>query len=166
MLKLATIVKFLIDKIIEWFYGPFKRYIPLETFRYGVTGGLNLVLDTVLYFVFYHYILDKKFIDLGFVVVSPHIAAFLIVFPITFTTGFLLAKYITFTASPIRGRVQLFRYGVTVCGSIILNYILLKGFVEYLYIWPTIAKVLTTGVVIIYSYMIQRYYTFKTAKLT
>ena len=166
MLKLVSAIKFLIDTIIDWFYGPFRPFIPVETFRYGVTGGLNLVLDTLLYFVFYHYILDKQDIDLGFVVVSPHIAAFLFVFPITFTTGFLLAKYITFTASPIRGRVQLFRYALTVCGSILLNYILLKAFVEYLYIWPTIAKVLTTGLVIIYSYIIQRYYTFKTANLT
>ena len=84
---------------IDWFHFPFLHFIPKEIFRYAVTGGLNMVLDLCLYFIFYSHILDKKVVELGFVAVSPHIAAFLIVFPITFTTGFLLAKYITFTAS-------------------------------------------------------------------
>jgi hypothetical protein len=102
---------------------------------------------------------------LGFVAISPHIAAFLIVFPITFITGFLLAKYITFTSSPIKGKTQLLRYMITVAGAIFLNYILLKIFVEYLLIWPTVSKIIITVIVVIYSYMMQRYFTFKTGKL-
>ena len=53
-----------------------------------------------------------QIVHLGFVAISPHIAAFLIVFPMTFTSGFLLAKYVTFTASELKGRIQLFRYGL------------------------------------------------------
>jgi putative flippase GtrA len=147
---------------IDWAYQPFKKIIPRETFRYAATGGFNTALDILLYFVFYHYILSKQIVDFGFVAISPHIAAFIFVFPITFISGFLFAKHITFTASPIRGRVQLFRYALTVAGSIFLNYILLKFFVEYLLIWPTISKIITTVFVVTYSYMVQRYYTFKT----
>jgi putative flippase GtrA len=153
----------LINGTIEWFYKPFKKYIPAETFRYAATGGFNTALDIFLYFFFYHFVLHKEIVDLGFVAISPHIAAFIIVFPITFTTGFLFAKYITFTNSQIKGRVQLFRYGLTVGGSILLNYILLKFFVEYLLIWPTVAKIITTVIVVAYSYFIQRFFTFKTA---
>ncbi len=155
----------IIQDIISWFYTPFQKVIPPETFRYGVTGGFNTLLDIFLYFVFYNYILAKQIVDFGFVAISPHIAAFLFVFPITFTTGFLLARYITFTSSPIRGRVQVFRYAVTVLGAILLNYVLLKLFVEYMFIWPTVAKVITTVIVVTYSYMVQRYYTFKTGSL-
>lgn len=158
-------LRILLDKIITWFYQPFKRFIPPETFRYAATGGLNTAFDIFLYFYFYNFILRKEVIELGFVAISPHIAAFIMVFPITFTTGFLLAKYITFTSSPIRGRVQLLRYGLTVAGAILLNYILLKLFVEYLFIWPTISKIITTVFVVAYSYFIQRYFTFKTANV-
>jgi len=62
----------------------------------------------------------------------------------------------------LRGKTQLTRYGLSVVGSILLNYICLKVFVEYFYIWPTVSKILTTVVVIIYSYVIQRHFTFKT----
>lgn len=147
---------------IDWFYSPFSKIISEETFRYGVTGGANTVLDIFLYFIFYNFVIDKQIIDLGFVSISPHIAAFLMVFPITFSTGFILAKYITFTQSEIKGRVQLIRYGVSVGGSIILNYLLLKLFVEVVGLYATLSKLLTTCVVILYSFIIQKYYTFQT----
>jgi putative flippase GtrA len=102
-------------------------------------------------------------VDLRIVVISPYIAAFLIVFPITFFTGFLLAKYITFTNSEIRGRIQLIRYVISVSGSILLNYIFLKLFVELVGFWPTLSKIVTTGIVVIYSYFAQKFFTFKTA---
>lgn len=159
-------IRNIIIEVIDWSYKPFKKYVPQETFRYAATGGFNTALDIFLYFFFYNFVLNKQIVDFGFVAVSPHIAAFIFVFPITFTTGFLLAKYITFTSSPIRGKVQLFRYAMTVAGAIFLNYILLKFFVEYLLIWPTVSKIITTVFVVAYSYMVQRYYTFKTGKIS
>ena len=158
-------IRDLIIRIIDWFYFPFLHFIPGEVFRYAVTGGLNTVLDLMLYFVFYRFILDKQIVDLGFVAISPHIAAFLMVFPITFSTGFILAKYVTFSASELRGRIQLFRYGVTVFGAIILNYVFLKLFVEYFGWYATLSKGVTTVIVVVYSYISQRYFSFKTARL-
>ena len=152
-------------QIIEWSYQPFRKIIPPETYRYAATGGFNVALDIFLYFVFYNFILQKQIIELGFIAISPYIAAFLIVFPITFITGFLFAKYITFTNSLLRGRVQLIRYMISVGGSIILNYVLLKFLVEYLLIWPTVSKMIITVIVVIYSYVVQRYFTFKTGEI-
>ena len=41
---------------IDQFYFIFKRVMPVKTYRYAVCGGSNLVLDTVLYFVVYHFV--------------------------------------------------------------------------------------------------------------
>lgn len=153
-----------IIRIVDWFYFPFLQFIPKEIFRYAATGGANTILDILLYFVFYRYILDMQILELGFVAISPHIAAFLLVFPITFSTGFLLAKYVTFTSSELQGKIQLFRYGLTVAGSIILNYVFLKLFVEYFGWYAIASKIATTIIVILYSYLAQRYFTFKTGK--
>lgn len=150
--------------IIDWFYFPFLQFIPKEIFKYAATGGANTIFDILLYFVFYRYILDMQIVDLGIVAISPHIAAFLMVFPITFTTGFLLAKYVTFTSSSNKGKVQLFRYGLAVTGSIILNYVFLKLFVEYFGWYATASKIACTLIVISYSYLAQRYFTFQTGK--
>lgn len=152
-----------IIKFIDFFYFPVFRFIPREVFRYAATGGMNTMFDLFLYFIVYKYILDMQIVELGFVAISAHIAAFLIVFPITFTSGFILAKYVTFNTSELKGRIQLFRYGVTVSGSILLNYVFLKLFVEYLGWYATFSKGITTVIVVIYSYVSQRYFSFKTA---
>lgn len=151
-------------KIVDCFYFSFLHFIPREIFRYAATGGANTLLDIFLYFIFYRHVLNMHDVNLGIVTVSPHIAAFMFVFPITFTTGFFLAKYVTFTSSELKGRTQLFRYLLTVGGSILLNYIFLKFFVEYCGLYATLSKILTTLLVVLYSYMAQRYFTFKTGK--
>jgi putative flippase GtrA len=161
----AKKLRLIIIQFIDYFYTPFRKFIPLETFRYAATGGFNTILDIFLYFICYNFILDKQLLDLKIVSISPHIAAFLIVFPVTFFTGFLFAKFITFTSSELRGRIQLFRYMIAVSGSIFLNYVFLKLLVEFGGLWPTLAKIITTGIVVVYSYFIQKFFTFKTAGL-
>ncbi|MBN2636881.1 MAG: GtrA family protein [Prolixibacteraceae bacterium] len=165
MVRLLRNIRNKIIRLIDLFYFPVFRFIPNEIFRYAFTGGLNTAFDLFLYFIIYRYLLNMQIVDLGFVSISAHIAAFLIVFPVTFTTGFVLAKYVTFSASELRGRIQLFRYGVTVFGSIMLNYVFLKLFVEYFGWYATFSKAITTVIVVIYSYISQRYFSFKTAQV-
>ncbi|AZQ64931.1 GtrA family protein [Flammeovirga pectinis] len=148
-------------KLIDFFYPPFKKVMPLQTFRYAVCGGGNLALDIILYFLVFHFVVDEHNLDLGFVVISGHIAALFIVFPITFTTGFLLQKYITFQLSDVKSHIQLFRYAQVSAGAIVLNYLLMKFFVDLLHIYPTPSKMLTTVVSVIFSYISQSRYTFK-----
>lgn len=164
MTSLLKNIRDLIIRIIDWFYFPFLRFIPIEIFRYAATGGANTFFDILLYYFLYRYVLQMQVVELGFVAISPHIAAFIISFPITFTTGFVLAKYITFTASDLMGRIQLFRYGVTVAGAILLNYVFLKLFVEYFGLYATLSKIYTTVIVVTYSYLLQRYFSFKTGQ--
>lgn len=149
--------------LINWFYQPFKKYIPEETFRYAICGGSNLVLDNFLFFIFYNFVLKKQIVNLKIIAISPHIASFLLVFPVTFITGFILSKYITFSHSELHGRIQLFRYAITVFVCILLTYVFLKLFVEYCGLYPTLSKILTSGLVVIYSYFSQKHFTFKTA---
>lgn len=93
--------------------------------------------------------------------ISPYIAAFLVVFPITFVTGFWLQKHIAFKYSPLRGRTQLFRYLISVLGSVLLNYLLLKFFVEAVHLYPTPSQAVTSLLIIGYSYLMQKYFTFR-----
>jgi putative flippase GtrA len=75
-----------------------------------------------------------------------------------------LAKFVTFIDSQIKGTKQLWRYAISVGGSIALNYILLKLFVEHFGMLPTLAKIITTFIVVAYSFIIQKFFTFKTGK--
>ena len=105
--------------------------------------------------------LSAVFIDLGFVMMSPHVASLVVVFPITFFTGFWLNRNVAFQVTEVGRGVQLIKYALSVVGSILLNYICIKLFVEVVGIWPTPAKALTTLVCVVYSYLAGRYFTFK-----
>ena len=150
-----------IGRFIDLFYiAPFSRLFSPRIFRYAVCGGGNMVLDLVWYFLIYHYIVAERFIDLGFVVVSPHVASLVIVFPITFFTGFWLNRNVVFGVAQFSRGGQLVRYALSVCGSVLLNYLCIKLFVEVCHIWPTPAKALTTAVSVMYSYLASRYFAF------
>ena len=148
---------------IDYFYPAFRRFMPLQTFRYAVCGGSNVVLDLFIYFISYNYILNKQNLDLGFIVFKPHIAALLMAFCISFPVGFLLSKYVVFNASQLRGRTQLFRYVLIVGVNLFLNYAILKVLVEYMHFYPTIARLFATALVVTFSYLSQKHFTFKMA---
>ena len=146
---------------IDFFYPPFRRFFPLQTFRYAVCGGGNTLLDIFIYFISYNFILQKQIVYTPIGAISPYIAAFLIAFAVSFPTGFYLNRHIVFPGSTLRGRIQLFRYFLLVLVCIALNYVFIKLFVEQFHLFPTVAKMLTTIIVISFSFVTQKYYTFK-----
>ncbi len=157
-MKLSSII----TKLIEFFYvEPVRKLIPRTTFLYAACGGGNLVLNWVLYYLTFHYVVGERLIDLGFVEISAHVAAMLITFPITFFTGFWLQKNVSFNDSPLGDGTKLVRYALTVAGSLLLNYFGLKFFVEVCHIYPTPSQIITSIVSVVYSYFAQRYYTFR-----
>lgn len=155
----------LVIRILDVFYPVFKPFLSKQNYYYAAIGGANMVLDLFLYFIAYHYIFKKQVIQVTeFLAFEPYIAAFIFAFLITFPTGFLLSKYIVWTESNIRGRIQLFRYLLLVIANIILNYVLLKFFIEICHIYPTPSKLLTIIIVVTFSYLTQKHFTFRVKK--
>ena len=154
------IVEF-IHAVIDWFYPPFKKIFPLTTFRYAACGGSNTLLDIILFYISYRFILHKEMLHTPWFTISPHIAAFLMSFTITFPVGFFLSRYVVFEGSAVRKREQLPKYMVVVAGAILLNYFFLKLFVETFGMYATLAKICTTVFVVAFSYFSQKYFTFK-----
>lgn len=154
-----------ITRCIDIFYiRPIRKVASPQLFRYAFCGGVNMVLDSMWYFVIYQFVVCKRFIDLGFIVVSPHIASLIVVFPITFFTGFWLNRNVAFRTTAIGSAGQMLRYGLTVAGAVVLNYCCMKLFVEVCGIWPTPSKTLTTIISAVYSFLAAKHYTFREAK--
>jgi len=161
MRKLFTSTGQHIRWFIDLFYRPFRKYMTLQFFRYGVSGVANMIFDWTLYFIVYHYVLHQQMLDMGIVTFSSHIGALFITFPVSFLSGFLLQKYVTFSTSELRGRVQLFRYFLVLLANLVLNYLGLKILVEFIHIFPTPAKMVVTIFTTLFSYFSQKKYTFK-----
>lgn len=149
--------------IIDFFYPPFRKFMTLQFFRYGVTGSANLLFDWVLYFFIYNFVLRHNMLDLGFITLSSPVAALAIKIPIVLLSGFLLQKYVTFSSSGLNGRVQLFRYAVVFFTNLLISYFGLKLLVDGLHLYPSPSNALISILTVFISYFSQKLYTFKTA---
>lgn len=153
----------LIRQFLDIFYPIVSKIFDRTTYYYAACGVGNLILSWILFFLFYQYVFEKKLwhvkaIDFVF---TPYTLSAFSCFIISFLIGFLLMKYVVFTESELKGRIQLFRYGISAAITFTANWILLKVFVEHFEFFPSIANVISTCIVVILSYLIQRNFTFK-----
>ena len=147
--------------IIDFFYPPFRKLMNLQTFRYAASGGGNMLLGFLTYFVSYKYIFHEKDFHFGFYAFKAHVAALFISFIVTFPVGFFMSKYVVFSDSNLKGRIQLFRYFMICLFNLVLNYLFLKIFVEVFHIYPVMAQIFTISIVVVFSYLAQRNFSFK-----
>lgn len=154
-------IRDLLLPLIDFFYPPFRKIMSVQTFRYAVSGGTNTLLSLALYYVTYKFILQEQQLDIGFYAFKSHIAALFIAFCFSFPFGFFLMKYVVFTDSRTKGRIQLVRYFMVYLFNLALNYILLKILVEKFRMYAPFAQVVTTIVIILFSYLAQRHFTFR-----
>lgn len=155
-MKLADFIR----KAVDFFYFPPLRFIPQLTFRYAAVGGLNLLYGIVQYWFIYNFILYQKDVNLGIVVISAPIFAFLLNFVITFLTGFWLMKYVAFHHSRLSGIRQIMLYSAVVAINIGVNYFGLKILISA-GVYPSIANVLIQPVAVTISYFLNSRVTFR-----
>ena len=161
MLKLHDFISKLILDLIDWVYPLFRKLMPIHTFRYAACGGGNTVLDILGFYLSYNFLFQKMPIHIGWLTISPHIASFMVSFCVTFPIGFYLSRYVVFQETTVTKSKQLMKYFIVVLGCVLLNYGFLKLFVDYLGWFPTMAKIVTTFFVVIFSYTSQKNFTFK-----
>ena len=149
--------------IIDFFYPPFRRLMNLQTFRYAASGGGNMLIGFTTYWLSFELFLNKQVLQFPFFAFKPHSAALLLSFIVTFPIGFFMSKYVVFSDSRLKGRIQLFRYFAICLFNLLLNFILLKILVEHFHIYAIPAQLMTTAIVIVFSYLAQRHFSFRSA---
>ncbi|TCC98685.1 GtrA family protein [Pedobacter hiemivivus] len=159
--------KFLL-KIIDFFYPPFSNWLPLHTFRYLVSGGTTAACGIVSYYIAYNWILHQENIHVDFPflpkLITAHSAALIISTFISFSIGFTLNKYLVFTKSNLKGRIQMFRYAAVLAINFGLNLAMLKYMVEGLHFYPSVSQAFITLTLSLCSYFLQKHFTFRVKK--
>ena len=155
-------MKHYVTSFIDYFHPPFRKIFSLQTFRYAVCGGFNTVLGLLVYALSFKFLFKELNVSVGWITLKPHNAALFLSFVVSFIVGFVLNKYVVFVDSYLKGRIQLFRYFVTVFSNVCINYFLLKIFVEFLHWDEILSQLLTTCIIILTGYFGQRYFTFRT----
>ncbi|MEI6947655.1 GtrA family protein [Paraflavisolibacter sp. H34] len=147
--------------LVDFFYPLFRKFMPLQTYRYAACGGGNTALNILIFSAAHNFLFKNQVFHLGAFALSPHIAAFVLAFCITFPTGFYLSMFVVFQGSYLRRRVQFLRYFLVVIACVIFNYTFLKLFVDIMGWYPTPSMILTTCFVVVFSYLAQRFFSFR-----
>ncbi len=158
----------LILSIIDFFHPPFQKLISLHNFRYLATGGSTLLLGILSYYFAYFFIFKTQEVNFGIIVLQRETASLLVDYCVAIPTSFLLNKYIIFTHSELKGRVQLFRFLNLQFINILANYVLLKFLLELLKNYPTLgmlSRILVSILMALFSYLYQHYFTFSVKKI-
>ena len=153
----------LIQKILDLFYPLVSRLLDKTTYYYAACGGGNLILSWLLFFVFFQFLFQKQVFYIEYInySLSAYTLSSFLCFIIAFVVGFLLMKYVVFTKSELKGRIQLFRYGLTSLLTWFAHWVILKLFIEWLAFYPSIANVVSSCIVVLISYLLQKKFTFK-----
>ncbi len=150
-----------VTSVLDFLYPPFRKLMPIQTFRYAACGGANTLMGLLIYALSLRYIFNNEIFHFGITAFKPHNAALFLSSCIVFFVGFLLNKYVVFIGSNLRGRIQLFRYFLSFFFNLVINYFLLKLLVEALHWDPLLSQVLTTCLIIAISYLTQKHFSFK-----
>jgi putative flippase GtrA len=133
------------------------------TYYYAVAGSTNLLLGWLMFALLDLYVFQNKIITLplfdhpvhSYTVVAGICAVF------SFLFGFTMMRYVVFTESQLKGRVQFFRYGLSALISASVNWILIKLMVDTFAWNATLCNVFASVVVVTISYFLQRKFSFK-----
>lgn len=155
-------------RIIDFFYPPFSKWLSLHTFRYLAAGGSTAVCGIVSYYIAFNWILGQKSFHVDFpllpkLITGPSLALVISTF-VAFLWGFMLNKYLVFTKSNLKGRIQMFRYATVTSINLGLNFAMLKYMVEGLHFYPSLSQAFITITLSLCSYFLQKNFTFRIKK--
>jgi putative flippase GtrA len=162
--------KFLVDSIthlLKLLYPVFKKWLPYQVFAYLAIGALNTLLNIVLFAVFYQIILPEPGITVNNYLVASYTIALMIAFVLTVPTGFWLSKNFAFidAANNVKeNKKQFGKYFLVVLQGLGSDYLIMKTLIVFLGIYPTVAKVISTVIVLTLNFLLQKYFTFKNKK--
>ncbi len=157
---LKSVIKYFLDLV----YPIFKKLLPYQLYAYLAVGAANTVLNIVLFAVLYQFVLPQPGIMVNGYLVASYTISLLIAFVVTVPAGYWLSKTFAFGQHGIAAKQnarQFIKYFLVVIQGLVLDYLLLKLLVVYAGMHPTAAKIISTVIVLVLNYLLQKYFTFR-----
>ncbi|MBB5634971.1 putative flippase GtrA [Pedobacter cryoconitis] len=159
-------IKQIINYFLRLFYPLFRRFMPYMVYAYLAVGAINTLLNILLYAWFYLFIIPKSGLVIDGFTIASYTISLVLAFLITVPTGFWLAKTFAFEeAKKLKddSAKKLGKYFLVVLQGLGSEYLILTGLIIFLNLDPTVAKFISTAIVLTFNYFLQKHFTFKNA---
>lgn len=157
-----------INVLLDLFYPIFRKVLPFQLYAYLAVGAMNTALNILLFAAIYA-LLPQPGLFINDFLVASYTISLAIAFVLTVPTGYWLAKNFAFRESGVGERQagqRLGKYVLVVLQGLGSDYLLMKAMIVFLDIHPTVAKIISTVVVLTLNYLLQKYFTFKSQRVT
>ncbi len=158
-------IKKIIRHFLELFYPLFKKLLSFQAYAYLVVGAANTLFNIGMFTLVYLLISKSDgFLLFGFDCKNLAVElATVISFLLSVISGFWLSKNFAFTnASNDKAEKtkQFGKYFLVSLQGQFSDYLITKALIVFMLIEPTIAYVISTIIMLILNYFLQKYFTF------
>lgn len=154
----------LIKKILLLAYPFFQRWMPYDVFAYLAVGALNTAVNILMFVLLYEWILPQAGWAVLHLTIPAYTLALIIAFFTTLPSGFWLSKTFAFSDTKSQKpaeKSQFIKYCLVVAQGLGSDYLLLIALIHLLGFPPSLAKILSTGMVLSVNFLLQKYFTFR-----
>jgi putative flippase GtrA len=159
----------LIHRLLKLFYPLVKKIMPYQVYAYLAVGAANTIFNIILFAVCYWLLKSSQWSVAGVTVnmLSVEIAT-VISFAASVVTGFWLSKNFAFTNSGSgkkETQKQFGKYFLVSLQGQFADYLITKGLIVFLVMDGTVAYILSTIIMLILNYFLQKHFTFRRKKI-
>ena len=144
-----------------------KKIYHSKVFRYFISAGVATIVDIIVYFVMFNYILKKQVVPVPFIndfVFQAPTISLAISYSCGLVTNFTITKFFVFHESTMKTRYQLIRFIGVALMILGLNYLLMTFLIRQLDWYPTVARTFSALSIGVLSFLIHKSFSFKVKK--
>lgn len=138
-----------------------NKFLRNKLVRFFLSAGIAAVVDVLTYYIIINYVIKHSAVIINNQSVSAHEFSLFISYTVGVITNFILTKYAVFNDSTLKSRQQFTRFAMVAGIGFFANYGLLRFFVEYCGLWPTLSRISSALSLGFASYFIHKGFTFK-----
>lgn len=138
-----------------------SRFFQNKLVRFFLSAGIAAVVDVMVYYIIINYVISHTPVMINHQAISPHEFSLFISYTVGVITNFMVTKYAVFNDSTLKSRQQFTRFAMVAAIGFFANYGLLRFFVEYCGLWPTLSRISSALSLGFASYFIHKGFTFK-----
>lgn len=158
-------MKQFINQVLEFFYPLMKRWMPFQVFSYLSVGAANTIFNIGLFILSFYFLTLNENIFIYKVALE---LATIFSFIVTLITGFWLSKNFAFKEASnekMEQRKQFGKYALVSLQGQFSDYIITKGLVLFLLFHSSVAYCISTIIMLILNYFLQKFFTFRVPKV-
>jgi putative flippase GtrA len=138
-----------------------KRLAKHQVVMFVLSAGTGFIADITCFFLLFHYVFTSPTYQMFGLSVGNYMLSLSISYFIGVVINFLMTRYLVFAQSKLDARKQFLRFALVAFVGFFANMGVLKLLIQYLQLYPPVARVVAALSLFIVSFFVHKIFSFK-----